>query len=1059
MSIVQQTGRATGIVFLAATGVWGQFNSAIQGVVSDTTAAMIPQAAVRVTNVATGVSRQAETSAEGLYRVLNLAPGVYRVEVEKQGFRSAARENVPLGVSETVRVDFVLEVGAMAERITVADRPPLVETEQGRVSGRIDTMQLKDMPLNGRNLFNLIALQPGVIGKGLSMALGAGGAGNDAFSGEANPEIYASGQRSEANSYTLDDTSVNSAARGGITNLTPNADSVAEVRVVANNFSAVDGRNSGAQVQVISKSGTNEFHGGLSYFFTNNTLGSRNVFEAQLPVFRRNQFGYNLGGPILRNRTFFFHSYEGLRSSGTRSRGFTVETPEFRDFVLRTRPNSIAARLLDEFRPAVNPTTAIRDLGSPREGVNVIGPPDGIPDIGTAQYVPNAFRNGNQFNLRIDHELRPGKDRLYGNFYRTTANILNGGIRPAFDRPTDETTHFGSVNHTHILSPNMLNEFRAGVMRLAGVPRVPPRLDIPQINIAPITGFSTSFFPAGWFQTNWHFKNVFSWTKSAHTLKFGGELRRVWTNSRNTSNFIPNYSFANILDFANDEALQVVRKVDPRTGDPATNVIGFRGLEYAFFINDDWKVSRTFTVNMGLRYENYTTIREVNGILRNLVFGPGQDYGSRLAAGRMEIVPELFPPDNLDFGPRIGFAWNPNGAGKTAIRGGYGIASDRLFHTPVLNVRDNPPLRADATLGVLFGTDFIYSLGNPSQPFLGYPVEPGLRLGLDERNGIAGARVAVRTVDPNLRTSYVQNWFFGIQREVGGGWVAEVNYLGSAGRKLYNMTNVNRFRGDLLDGRINGLNPSFSQVQMIESTSNSIHHGGTVVLRRAMSRGFTFQGAYTFGKTMTDASDLVNLTNYQDASNRRMDRSVADFDVPQKLALMGLWEIPFLRGGQDLASRVLGGWMLSGFCILQKGSPITAMNNAPWPRGDFNADGNTGDRPNAPAEGVRRDGWKRSDFLTGIFNAADFPTPAPGQNGTLGRNTFRGPGFAQVDFALSKQMRFSEKLSGQLRVDAFNAFNRVNLQNPVMDLNNPNFGRSLSTETPRSFQLGLRLEF
>ncbi|MPY88942.1 MAG: hypothetical protein GEU99_13565 [Luteitalea sp.] len=1059
MDAFYRSGLIAAPLLLVATGAWAQFSGAIQGIVTDTSAAVVPTALVRVTNVSTGVTRHVTGSEEGLFRVLNLAPGLYRVEVEKEGFRSAIRDNVQVAVSETVRVDLALEVGAVADSVTVTEQVPTVETEQGRVSGRIDTVQLKEMPLNGRNLYNLIALQPGVVGRGLSSALGAGGAGNDAFSGEANPQVFASGQRSEANSFTLDDTSVNSAARGGISNLTPNADSVAEVRVVSNNFSAVDGRNSGAQIQVISKTGTNEVRGGLSYFFTNDTLGSRNVFESEVPEFRRNQFGYNVGGPIIRNRTFFFHSYEGLRSSGTRSSGFTVETPEFRDFVLQTRPSSIAARVLDEFRPAMDPTTAIQDLGSPAGGVNVIGPPDGIPDIGTAQFAPNAFRDGNQFSLRIDHELREGKDRLYGNFYRTTTNILNGGIRPAFDRPTDERTHFGSLNHTRIIGPTMLNEFRAGVMRLTGVPRTPPRLDIPQINVAPLSGFSTSFFPAGWFQTNFHFKNVFSWTKSTHTIRAGGELRRVWTNSRNTSNFIPSYGFANILDFANDEALQVVRNVDPSTGEPANNVIGFRGLEYAFFINNDWKVSPTLSINLGLRYESYTTIREVNGILRNLVLGPGDDDATRLANARMEVVPELFSPNTLDFAPRLGFAWNPDGVSKTAIRGGYGIAYDRLFHTPVLDVRSNPPLRASATLGTLFGTDFIYSLGNPDEPFLGYPVEPGLRLGLDERNGIEGSRVAVRTVDPNLRTAHVHNWFVGIQRDVGGGWVAEINYLGSAGRNLYNLANVNRFRGDLLDDELSALNPSFSQIQMIESSSNSIHHGGTVVMRRALSRGVALQAAYTFGKTITDASDLVSVTNYQDIANRDLDRSLADFDVPQKLAVMGLWEIPFLRHGRNIASRIFGGWQLSGFLILQKGTPITPVNNASWPSGDYNADGNIGDRPNAPDDGVRRGGWERSDYLTGIFDAADFPRPDPGENGTLGRNTFRGPGFAQLDVSLAKHVRFGERVTGQLRVDAFNALNRVNLHNPVMDLNSPNFGRSLSTETPRSVQLGFRLEF
>jgi len=433
---------------LAAGLASAQFNSAVQGIVTDPSGGVIAGARVRVTNAATGVSREAATSAEGLYRVLNLAPGVYRVAVGKEGFRAGERENIVLGITETVRADFALQLGAVSERILVEDRPPLVETEQGRVSGRIERLQLNELPLNGRNLYSLIALQPGITGRGLSSILGAGGSSNDSFAGELGPQVYASGQRYEANSFTLDDTSVNSAARGGITNLTPNTDSVEEVRVVANNFSAVDGRNSGAQIQVISKSGGNEFHGGVSYYFQNNTLASRNLFEARVPVFRRNQFGYNLGGPIVRNRAFFFHSFEGLRQSGARAAIATVETPAFRDFVLLTRPDTIAAKLLREFAPAVDATSAFRDLGSPRPGANQFGPADGILDIGNAQFVPAGHRNGNQISLRIDHELRPARDRIYGNFYRTTSDSLSGGIRPAFDRPTEEFTHFASINHT-----------------------------------------------------------------------------------------------------------------------------------------------------------------------------------------------------------------------------------------------------------------------------------------------------------------------------------------------------------------------------------------------------------------------------------------------------------------------------------------------------------------------------------------------------------------------------------------------------------------------------------
>src|SRR5262249_9153342 len=232
------------------------------------------------------------------------------------------------------------------------------------------------------NVYNLIALQPGMTGRGLSPGLFSGG-GTDSFSGETQPQAYASGQRWEANNYTVDDTSVNGVARNGAANITPNTESVEEVRVVANNFSAVDGRNSGGQVQVISKGGTNQFHGSLSEYFTNNTLASRNFNEiTQLPAVRKNLYGYSVGGPIKRNRTFFFTSFEGLRQSGARATTYTVETPEFRDFVLRTRPNSIAAKLLRDFGPPANPTFNIRDIGSPAPGPRTNGPADGIPDIG-----------------------------------------------------------------------------------------------------------------------------------------------------------------------------------------------------------------------------------------------------------------------------------------------------------------------------------------------------------------------------------------------------------------------------------------------------------------------------------------------------------------------------------------------------------------------------------------------------------------------------------------------------------------------------------------------------
>lgn len=1029
-----------------------QFNSTIQGIVRDASDAVVQGAAATVTNTATGVSRQATTSSEGLYRVTNLANGTYNVVIEFEGFRTAERPNVEVGITETVRADFTLEVGSVVDQVTVNESLTQVETESGRISGRIESVKLTELPMNGKNLFSLLAFQPGVTGRGLSGTFrGNQSAQADPFSGETSPSINAGGQDRSSNTFSLDDNITNSPYSNG-SNLTPNADSVEEIRVVSNNFSAVDGRGSAARVQIISKAGGNEIHGGLSHYFQNNTLSARNVFESgKVPVFRRNQFGYFVGGPIIKNRTFFFTSYEGLRSSGARGGNITVETPEFRQWVQEARPGSIAAKLLRDFPATVVPTSSFVKLAPDPNHPEYATPPANLNAYGTAAFIPTSIRNGDQFSVRVDHELRPGKDKVFANFYRTHNWALEDIARPYFKRDRPEKSLFFSMNYTHIFSSTMINEFKAGTMRYEGNQEDPPHLEIPRIDVAPLQRFSDNSYPLAWFQYGINFKNIFSIIRSNHAFRMGGEVRRVPTDILNTNNYIPYYVFNSVLSFANDDPLQVTRLVDPVTGDPKTNFQRLRRMEYAGFVEDDWKVTPNFTLNIGLRWELFNPATDADDDYNTFVLGPGGSFPEQLAEGSAQYVKRGVDPDYNNFAPRFGFAWNPGSRGTMAIRGGYGVTYDRPGSFG--GYTNNPPLRATVTLGEQFGTDFTYSLGDPSKPFLGYPVDAALRTGLDEHNGIKGVRANTTSVDPDYAIAYVHNWFFGVQREVFKGWVLEADYIGTAGHKLYNNTNVNRYSGDLLDGKFDGYSKSFNQISWVQSNGNSLYQAGTAHLRRSFASGFLFEAAYTMGKVLTDSG------NYQDINNRRAEWGPASYDVARRASFVGIWEIPFLKNAKGVVGGILGGWQLSSTAILQSGQALTVTHSASYSRGDFNADGQTGDRPNAPSGSVVSDGLETTDYLTGIFKAADFPKPAPGTSGNLGRGTFRGPGYIQIDASLSKKFAITERVALQVKLDAYNAPNRTNLEDPVTDLNNNNFGKSIEQLNPKAFQAYLRLTF
>jgi carboxypeptidase family protein len=1063
------TLRRVSALLILAPNLFAQFGSGIQGTIVDNSGAMIPGAQVVVTNLNTGVTRDVFTSDEGIYRVLSLGAGKYSVKATKQGFAPAAQPSVEVAANEIRKVDLEMKVSGVAETVNVSAQGEALETEQGRISSQITGTQLKALPIPNRNIINLMVLQPGVSGRNL---------GNEQLGSDATPPFNANGNRADGNSYTLDDSNINSISRGGRAEVTPNVETVAEVRVTTNNFSAEQGRNMGAQISIVTKSGTNQFHGSVWEYHTNNVLQNRNIFDTTsgVPVNRRNQFGFGVGGPIIRNKTFFYASYEGVRRSGATTQTATVETPQLRAWVLENRPNSLAAYFMRTFHPVADPTNNIRDLGGPLAGVNRFSSrQDGIPDLGTVQFLTSSDSRSNQYTIRVDHELRPGKDRLYGYFYRLNASTITPGIRPDFLRPAPTWGLFGNLVYSKTISASALNEVRLSATRFNGhycAPKDPANpvggglscpdmlnKQVPGINI---TGLGTvrdvNVFPGGFFPTEYQLKDTFTIIRGSHALKFGGELRRAINILWHTSSYVPVYTFASILDFIDDEPMQMTRTVDPRTGTPTTTRADMLIWEGAGFIQDDWKVRRNLTLNVGLRYDYFGPYSDTHDRFRNFVPGTGS-YLDQLANGKVDITARGWDRDTLNFAPRFGFAWDIGAKGKNVIRGGYGLSYDRMATVQTATYRTNPPLAATATLGQNFGTTFTYAFGDPDKQFYGYPIDPGLKLGLDSRNGIAGARVAIAAIDPAFNNPYGQNWFLGMQRALPGQLVAEISWIGSAGHHLVNISNVNRYNGDMLDNRFDGFNPSFSSINMARTTSNSIYHGGTFAMRRGFSQGMTFQASYTFGKVLTDAEAEQAITSYYDANSRNLDRSVASFDVRQRVAFSGVWELPFLRRCGSLICRVARGWQFSGYGILESGLPLNVFTSAPYPNGDYNADGTNADRPNAPADSISRTGFSQQEFLTGVFAVSDFPRPAPGTNGTLGRNTFRGPGFARVDLSMEKGLKFTERVTGTLRIESYNAFNRVNLNSPSTDLTSNNFGRVTSAAMGRMYTVSMRLRF
>lgn len=1058
----------------------GQFTeSTLRGQVVDEAGQAVVSAPVSLRNGKTGLSRLAQSGADGAFLFAGLAPGEYEVEVQVGGFKSYRQPALKLSAGQTVELTIRLAIGEVADVINISGGEALLSvSSEGRLANNFSTREISSLPLPQRDVFALPRLSAG--------ATAIAGAANSTKL-TSSPVVTVNGNRYRGNNYVLDGAINTNPNNTGEPTLVPALESLEEAQVQTSNFSSEYGRGNGAVINLRTKSGTNELHGRLWSIHRNAALNARNFFAAVTPPQVFNQFGANIGGPILKNRTFYFGSYEGTRHATGRALGFLVETPQLRDHVNRTAPGSIAARLLRDF-PA--PAPAPSGCQTPTEQRNCLSTPQGwIPAIGLASVTVRDYIRFDQILLRVDHNFNQGNDKLSGRWISerqldeggtSSAQATLGRAARGFRGPFDGFFANLNLGHVHLFN-RAVNDIRLSFQNV-NTSRGKAGAVVPEITITGLTMPFGDVFRSGTRLRTYELRDTLTLDRGRHTLRLGGELRRGFKGLSIGPATAGSFAFRNIAEFIADKPFRQTLTVNPASGQPTGFPRYFTQYESGFFIQDDWKAGTGLTLNLGLRHDFFSDVREREGRLSSVIFGSGSSFQERLMNAVVGRVDRLYAPQRLNFAPRLGLAWDPFKDGRTSLRAGISLAYQPHHGQSIAGARALPP---DALQGVIqpanrIGTQILY----------GYPVpfNPEFARGLNAQGGVISRpgeppiRPTGFVVNPTIKTQYSQSWFLNLQREWINGWIVEIGYTGTAGINLERIDDINRFAGDLADGREDRINPNFGTLLFVTNGVTSGFHAGTAEVRRGFRRGLSVQFNYRWSKWIDTSSDTSTGQfqdnsepgkGAQDASCLRCERALSLFDIPHRAAGVVMWTPAGLGAERSLRRRLSRDWQISAILSAQSGRPFSVWNGAPSnvvggrnSGGDYNLDGGGGavgggfyDRPNAPAAGTISEKFGRRDFLSGLFPAGAFPAPALGQNGSLGRNTFRGPRFTSIDLSLARGIDLREGLQLQFRFEAFNALNNVNLFLPNADLSLASFGRSTQAHDARTLQGSLRLTF
>lgn len=1141
-----------------------QFRSSIQGVVTDPQGAVVPGATLTLTDTDLNKVFTTTTNSNGIYNFNALPPNHFSLSAVLKGFKSKTIQNVQLIPEQANAVNIQLEVGDASESVTVSgDSIRVLDTETASISGTVTSNQIEHMPSFGRDVMQLTQLAPGVFGDGgqgggggtrnlPGTQIGGGGATDGIFKTENGPQIVANGSQNNANGITIDGISTASAVWGGTTVITPTEDSVDNVKVVANTYDAENGRFSGAQIQVTSKSGTNDVHGslffkadrpGLNAYQRWNGPNSVNAgTAAQRGLLRDNsrfnQFGGSVGGPIIKNRIFAFFAYETLRNNTTATGTGWYETPQF---LTKAPAGSIAAKYLTYPGEGASSNAIISatcaniglsegaqcrtvpgqglDLGSPLKTPLGTHDPtwsgtaspgvgaglDGIPDIAFLSTVNPRQVTESQYNGRLDANAT-AKDRLSFTIYwvPVVTTSYNGPVRSA------NLYHHSAINDAfaglwnHVFSPTLLNEARVNAAgwrwnEISTNPQEP--FGLPQANFgvngsALGNGVSPKFFgapgPSVFNQWTYSYQDILTKIAGRHTIKMGGGVTRLYYLNEAPYNARPSYNFTNIWDFLNDAPYSEGGTFNPKTGTPTANREDNRVNLWGFFVQDDFKVMPTLTLNLGLRYSYFGPFSSKQNNLSTVQLGSGQALLTGLS---MRIGGNLYNAQKANFGPQFGFAWNPNQ--KLVVRGGVGLNYNQNEIAITANGTSNPPNVLGVTLCCSSASSpnstVVYALPTDTHTLFGYPPNPNAVAVFGPNNLPTTGTTNVTGFDQNVPTIYTYHYSLDTQYDLGRNWVASLGYQGSVSHHLLLQFNENAMAA------VAGipLNPTLTSVGFYSNRGNANNNSMLAGIKHQFSNSFLADAEYVWAKSMDDGSQPYYMSPYPYDSSVARGRS--DYNVQNAFKLYGLWQPKFF-GSHNWLEKVAGGWSLSGILNIHSGFPWEPTYNVSGGTLYYKSSGYTSLRPGAYLGGAGRDN-SNDAFKSGPTGSSkDFNrnysrgalayftvptyTPVPGSAGQtatgpvpqrpgVARNSLNGPGYKDVDATISKSFGLpkvpvlGENAKFDFRVDAFNLFNNLNLSGSSIVTNistdgvtsNPSFGQAQSALGSRTLDIQARFSF